>query len=399
MIKVRVFYIFLTTALLYACSPSPSNVNIIVSNKLDKARNAETIEIDLKKLPQQLSGFSPEQIVVKDKESDLTLLSQLIDLDGDEKMDLLIFQSDFRAKEQKVFVMEGVEGELGLSKSGITTFARFVPERIDDFAWENDKVAFRTYGPKAQAITDSGKKGGTLSSGIDCWLKRVDYPIIDKWYKQDLEGGKSYHKDHGEGLDNYHVGASRGTGGVGIWNDGTLLTSGNYKSWKIITNGPIRTIFELDYGTWDANGLMVQEIKRISIDLGSNLFKNTLVLGNYNELPNITLGITLHEKAGEVVYDTEKGWARYLEPHDGSELATALVVNPVIIKNMIDHRVEEKDLSNMLVICESAPEVTYYAGFAWKKSKQFESFADFDEYLTDFAGRLASPLAIEVVAK
>ena len=54
------------------------------------------------------------------------------------------------------------------------TFARYVPERIDDFAWENDKIAFRAYGPKARK--------GAENSGIDCWLKRVEYPIIDKWY-------------------------------------------------------------------------------------------------------------------------------------------------------------------------------------------------------------------------
>ena len=52
--------------------------------------------------------------------------------------------------------------------------SRFVPERKDDFAFENDKVAFRIYGP---ALKDSKE-----NSGIDCWLKRVDYPTIDKWY-------------------------------------------------------------------------------------------------------------------------------------------------------------------------------------------------------------------------
>ncbi len=46
--------------------------------------------------------------------------------------------------------------------------ARFVPERMDDFAFENDKVAFRVYGP---ALKNSQENNGT-----DCWLKRVDYP-------------------------------------------------------------------------------------------------------------------------------------------------------------------------------------------------------------------------------
>ena len=56
------------------------------------------------------------------------------------------------------------------------THCRFVPERLDDFAWENVKIAFRAYGLAARDRTEN--------SGIDCWLKRVDYPIIDKWYGQ-----------------------------------------------------------------------------------------------------------------------------------------------------------------------------------------------------------------------
>ena len=35
------------------------------------------------------------------------------------------------------------------------TFARYVPERIDDFAWENDKTALRAYGPKARKGSES----------------------------------------------------------------------------------------------------------------------------------------------------------------------------------------------------------------------------------------------------
>ena len=90
-------------------------------------------------------------------------------------------------------------------------FGRFVPEREDDFAWENDKVAFRIYGP------NSGGKGPV--SGVDAWFKKVDYSIVDKWYAEQLQG-KSYHVDHGEGHDIYHVGPSRGVGGTAIWVDG-----------------------------------------------------------------------------------------------------------------------------------------------------------------------------------
>src|SRR5687767_4261811 len=61
-----------------------------------------------------------------------------------------------------------------------STYCRAVPERADDFAWENDLAAFRVYGPALRSKPEN--------SGIDCWLKRVEYPIIDKWYARDAKG-------------------------------------------------------------------------------------------------------------------------------------------------------------------------------------------------------------------
>ncbi|MCJ8295019.1 MAG: DUF4861 domain-containing protein, partial [Colwellia sp.] len=45
----------------------------------------------------------------------------------------------------------------------VKAYAKFVPEREDDFAWENDLVAFRMYGPASKSI-------GTVI-GVDCWIK------------------------------------------------------------------------------------------------------------------------------------------------------------------------------------------------------------------------------------
>jgi hypothetical protein len=395
MTTLRVAFI-IQLIFVFSCAPKQDIIEINVTNELAIARASETIEIEYQHIKSLIDKYGNLGIIVRDGQTNAVLLSQQIDMNGDGRIEQLIFQSDFGPKEKKHFHIEGANDPVASLQTNKSTFARFVPERIDDFAWENDKVAFRTYGPTAQAITDSGKPGGTLSSGIDCWLKRVDYPIINKWYKQDLEEGLSYHQDHGEGLDNYHVGPSRGTGGIGIWQNGQLSTSKNYQSWKIIANGPIRTIFELDYGIWDADGIPVKEIKRISIDLGSNLFKGTLLLGNHGELPNVTLGVSLHDKKGEVLAKKQEGWFRYLEPHFETELATALVVDPSIILEFIDHRVETVDLSNLLVVCKPAEEVTYYAGFAWSKSGQFELPGGFDQYLADFAMRISSPLVISM---
>ena len=64
------------------------------------------------------------------------------------------------------------------------TFCRFVPERSDDFAWENDRIAFRMYGPALE-------RTGEISSGIDIWAKRTRKPVIERWYYR-----TDYHKDH-----------------------------------------------------------------------------------------------------------------------------------------------------------------------------------------------------------
>src|SRR5690606_32212285 len=138
----------------------------------------------------------------------------------------------------------------------------------DDYAWENDRVAFRTYGPEAQRLTENNEQGGTLTSGIDAWFKKVEYPIIDKWYAENLENPGTYHKDTGEGYDPYHVGASRGIGGIGVWQNDSLYVSKNFVEYKRIANGPIRTIFELTYAPWQADKIIVKETKRISLDLG-----------------------------------------------------------------------------------------------------------------------------------
>ncbi len=392
----RIILIAFIASILYNCTVKNDIVEVNATNTLDISRASETIEIDCQEISSLLEKYNTDQIIVTDGNTNEILLTQFIDLDGDDNPDKLIFQSDFEPNESKHFHIDGTLEKVDRPESEIRTFARFVPERIDDFAWENDKVAFRTYGPRAQEITESGEPGGTLSSGIDCWLKRVDYPIINKWYKQDLEEGLSYHEDHGEGLDNYHVGASRGTGGIGIWINDMLETSKNFQSWKIITNGPIRTVFELDYGTWVAGDLKVDEVKRISIDLGSNLYKNTLLIGNPDDLPNITLGVTLHEKTGEVKMEKEEGWFRYWEPYFDSEFSAAIVVDPAQILEAIDHRVAEPDLSNLLVVCKPAKELTYYAGFAWGKSNQFSLPDGFDQYLSEFSMRIATPLKVEI---
>src|SRR5690606_36839277 len=125
-------------------------------------------------------------------------------------------------------------------------FARLVPERKGDLAWENDFAAFRIYGPPLRESTED--------SGIDVWVKTVSYPVIDKWYKDDLAGVRSYHEDHGEGCHAYSVGASRGGGGTALWIGNQLVTSNVYLSAEFLSPGPEAAKFVARYRYETADG-------------------------------------------------------------------------------------------------------------------------------------------------
>jgi hypothetical protein len=375
-----------------ACQKKNVVRTLIVTNNLDIDRPASTVAIPLDAVKALATKYGADHLVVKDH--DQLLVTQLIDREGNGIPDELLFQTNIKAGEEKSFTIEAVEEIPAKPIPVNTTYSRLVPERIDDYAWENDRVAFRTYGPKAQQITESGKSGGTLTSGMDCWFKRVAYPVIDKWYKKNLDTAGYYHIDHGEGYDPYHVGNSRGCGGIGIWEEDSLYVSKNFVTYKTIATGPIRTVFELTYAPWSANGNTINEKKIISLDLGSNLSRYEIHIQSDKPLPNVTIGITLHDQKGEVKPDSIAGWARYWEPIDDSELGTGIVIAPSRLTAIKEYRTTVKDQSHVLLVAKPEDVVVYYAGFGWKKSGQYTSAAAWDQYLTNFSKSIASPLTV-----
>ena len=257
-------------------------------------------------------------------------------------------------------------------------WCRFVPERADDFAWENDLTAFRVYGP---AIKKQGTEGE--DSGIDCWLKRVPYPIIDKWYAGDPKG-ISYHQDHGEGYDAYSVGSSRGCGGLAIWKDGAMVRSGPYTSWKIIEHTPQKSIFELGYD-YDMGGETIHEVKHISIELGQRLFdvQSTFTQGGKPVALDIAIGITTHDGKATPTFDAKKGWMACWENIDGFGLGTGVVIAPAKVAEMRELKSAQKFGSHALLLTrtDDAGQVSYRAGYGWEKAGAIKTSADWQTFL------------------
>ncbi|MEQ9287984.1 MAG: DUF4861 family protein [Cyclobacteriaceae bacterium] len=376
---------------LLACihlSCSEQKTTITVKNDLDFARK-EIVQIPIDQLQGAgISGLSKVEI------TDQNGARMLTQITSDQK---LLLQTTVGAKSQSSYTVRSLDQAAGAMEAKASTFSRIVPERIDDYAWENDKVAFRTYGPEAQRITEANEPGGTLSSGIDCWLKRVDYPIINKWYKQDKEG-ISYHKDHGEGLDNYHVGPSRGCGGIGLYRNDTLYTSKNFQRWNTIDEGPLQTNFTLSYDPWTAGDLSIKrEEKAFSLDLGNNLVRVEVTLESDQNIDHATVGIAIHDPNAQATTDKKAGWFSVWSPHEASELGTSIVVDPKYVIGSEDFRTDEKDKSHLLVhVKPVGGKFVYYTGFTWMKSGQFAGQKEWQEYLGKFSQRLASPLSVSV---
>lgn len=371
---------------------SSLNKRIVIQNTLQFERNEiVAIKLNRYKCIAKLNDFS--SLLVKDKNGKL-LVTQLVDIDQDGTPDELLFQANVPANSKVNFTLF-TDSSLSTPKSNTTTYARFVPERIDDFAWENDKVAFRTYGPEAQRLTEAGRSDGTLSSGIDLWLKKVNYSIIDSWYAKNVKAAGYYHIDHGEGYDPYHVGSSRGTGGTGIWENDSLYVSKNFTKCRVIATGPLRTVFELDYASWSKYGL--KETKRISLDLGSNFSKFENTISATTAIPNYTLGITLHQEKGVVNIDAKKGVFRHWEPIDDSFVGEGIVIDPTVVKTAMKHHSKAVDQSQILVVTQPKENtLVYYTGFAWTNSGQVQSVQDWDARLEKQAEIIKNPLLVKI---
>ena len=380
-------WLFLAVA---GCAGVEQSRVVCIENGLDMALPSETVVIARSQFGPLIPGTDPTSVAVVAMETGERLLTQAVDLDGDGVVDELLFQTDLGPQETRRFELRP-RAEEGQPEPAQRTFGRFVPERMDDFAWENDLVAFRMYGPALAA--------DAVNSGVDCWLKRVPYPIVDKWYQADQEG-KSYHEDHGEGYDPYHVGGSRGCGGLAVWSGDSLAPSSVYASWKLIANGPIRTIFELTYDSFEVNGRRITEVKRVSIDLGSRLtrFESSFMVDGRPARLEVAVGVTTHDGAAESGADKEAGWIRCWEQIDGSSVGTGAVLSPGILEKVVVLEGDAPDDDHILALAHTseAGKLVYYAGYAWALAGEITTEKAWEEYLSAFALRADHPPKVSV---
>lgn len=365
----------------------PNEFFIQVKNPLSQNRACETISINLTSSDSLRQFSSSKKLAVYDEMRQKFILCQTIDNDGDGKNDELIFQADFKPMQSQVFSIKDGNNAPQFDLTNRTN-AMFVPQRKDDFAWENDKIAFRMYGPELQRTE-------LTSSGIDVWVKRVKHPVMENLY---TKGDQYYHKDNSEGFDFYSVGQSLGCGGLGTWYDNKVLQSENFVSWKIISNGPLRSIFELTYKPWNLGAKTSGEKKRITLDLGSNFNKIQSTFDSDINDVILAVGIVKTANGGNAVFSDDKTTLTYWanpDPNNGT-IGCAVILPKTAARNQS----AVTDNQNILLAkLSDANSITYYTGACWSKSPDFNSEEKWLTYVKNKALLIENPLKIEVLTK
>ncbi len=323
---------------------APNMVIMKVTNPSNFRRDCETIELDhgLPTLPCVGPRFINGMWAVMNGVSSKIVDSQVYSPSDNSWPLKLIFQVNLAPHETRTFYIIDPGDLAAVPPPIVKTFVRYVPERHDDISWESDRIAHRMYGP----ALETWKAEPLTSSGIDVWIKRTRNLVVNQMY-----GTMKFFNTNGPSQDDYKVGKTRGDGGLGIWQDGKLYVSKNWRTYKIITTGPIRSEFELTYDAWDAGGRKVSETKRISIDANSYFCKAESTFAS-DDLSPLTIGVGLAERPGTniivdaseadaddiingwqnetgcglVVQNQVEGWMAYWQPQDFAKGTTGVAI-------------------------------------------------------------------------
>ncbi len=360
---------------------NPSEYLLVeVSNPLELARNSETIAVNFSDVT-NLKNISTDNVAVYSLEKQAFLSTQTYRTEGKTE---LLFQAKFSPGQVKQFAIMEKPANMKKIELKLSTFAGFYPRRDDDIAWENDKMAARMYG--------KGLEWETISCGIDLWCKEVDFPILEKKYSDYLDKGISYHDSNGLGGDYYKVGPTLGCGGSSIFKNGKLyMPEHNFTSHRILANGPIRSVFEIDYPAWDADGIVVSETMRISVDLGSYLCKvEAIFKSDQNELP-VAAGIITRETGGQIASDPNAGWLGYWQPKE----AFGTICGGIVVPETHQAKTAlAQDHALLTTKVSAGKPFTYYTGGTWDKTGDITSFDIWKQYLEKSAKTINNPLKI-----
>lgn len=401
----------MTALFCFACNDSRT-VTVTVTNPLAMERSNEMVEVSMETVTDRLGLADTAQIVVLN--ADGQQVPYQITYDGK-----VIFPAAIAAGGTATYTIQtGTPEAFDVKACG-----RCYPERMDDMAWENDLVAFRAYGPALQAKGERGfgydlfTKYNTTEPMLEAmYVKELDKETLAKIAElkktdpkaaAELSRERSYHIDHGYGMDCYAVGPTLGAGVAALMVNDTIIYPWCYKNQEILDNGPLRFTVKLEFTPLTVKGdSTVVETRLITLDAGSHLNKTVVSYSNLKETLPIVAGIVLHEPDGAVVADAANGYITYVDPTTGPDNGKIFMgaAVPAVVKDaktVLFSEKEKKERNNadghVLAVSDYEPgsEYVYYWGFAWDKA-DIKTADAWNRYMADFAQKVRNPLTVKV---
>lgn len=365
----------ISAAMLFSCSDK--GVKVVVENDSELSRVNETVELDFRALAADVEGLTEDNALILDAAGKQVPVQVYTERHGEKK---LIFQATVAAGQVAEYSVATGERE----PYDTLVYSRYVPERADDYAYENNLVAGRIYGP---ALEDP------RTFGPDIWLKCTDRLIIDEWYAK-----ADYHHNYGDGMDCYKVANTLGGGALAPFVGEKIVLGDNYATQERICNGPLRTKAVLKYDTFDVDGNLVSAVKEISLDANTRFLKTSTWFDSVNleEIP-VVLGAVLHDVVARTDGDhyiafTEKA-SDTSDPDRDGNISVGLVVDAA------EQNVEASTMDGHAVLKATATigkRFDVWTGSGWSQGG-VESPEAWARTVKDFAYAQAHPLKVSVV--
>ena len=407
---------------------------VVVNNPTD-AQRQELVEVNISDVKAKLAGIAPkkgEAYIVKNKRGQQ--IGSQITHDGK-----LLIDASIRPHGSATYYIS--IGKPYPQK--VWTTGALYKMRKDDIAWENDRCAYRVYGPALQ-------RTGERSFGTDIWAKNTPDTVVYERYVMDKQGNvdgdkvdekvkseerrmknlsgaaleaqkakikalkaesyeidvtTSFHLDHGNGLDPYRVGATLGLGAPSLMIGNQQFLPYCYKTYKILDNGPLRFTVELTYNPSTIGDMQnVVEHRIISLDKGSNFNKMTVWYEGLTHPTDFATGFPIHEE------DTKtktfaKDYVSYADPTDNIEVNNSQVFVGVLFPNGIDNtyyqlfdKKHDGATGHALGVkrgLKNAEKYSYYFGAAWSKY-DVRSYTEWQIRIKEFLEALKTPLQVKL---
>lgn len=387
-------------------SANADNVTITVVNN-DKVQRQELVEVSVSDVYAKLGIKSSEKFIVKNSLGQQ--VAYQITYDGK----LLIDASVRPGGTADFTVTPGSPKPMKTIVCG-----KQYPERVDDIAWENDRTAYRVYGPALQ-------RTGEKSYGVDVWVKNTPDLEVEKRYQTELSNhakinelrnaGKNdealeleqettYHFDHGYGLDCYKVGPTLGCGAPALMSGTEMILPYCYKSYKILDNGPLRFTVQLEYNPFNVgDDKNVVEHRIISLDKGSNYNKMTVWYDGLTKPCDMVAGVVIHsEDTKSVIYG--ENYVLYADPTDNPTKQNSQIYVGVLFPNGV------KETKSMMydtpsngnaghgvgvITYQPGEKYTYCFGSAWSKN-DVRTFNEWKLRSEETLNALYTPLNVSI---